>query len=522
MRIVLLRPPRLLWPFNSDSSAFWQPLGLLCLAAWTRRRKPDWRLEVWDCPAEKCGWKSLEARIAKESIDVLGLGEEAVSAHEAMRAAALVKRLWPKCLVVTGGVYFSHAVHQALASLVIDAVVHGEGEEGFVELLEAAQEPEKWKNIAGLSFPSASGAIVTTRPRPLIENLDDLPFPAYELLDMPGYGRASRNHPGLVSLEHSRGCVDSCCFCVLWKHMGSPEAAGGKTRPCWRTKSPGKSFEEVARLFKDFGRRTFGWVDPTFNASAEWSDRFAELMLGSGFAMKGKEAATVHTAWLRADFVVRDEGLGVLEKLVRAGLRQVMMGVERTDADGLAALGKHDNDPEICRRAFGIFRAKYPEVYTIGTAIYGLPGDGKTEIKALAKAQYDMGMDYLFLIPLTPNPGTEFETVSPAASTEKLRKFNFHTPVLSTRSLSPRQLEAAYWGAMLVFGFRWLFHTLIRTIFERDQRRRRVHFSLMRHGARTAAAIIAHRLFGKRDEVPGNKGESTPALCSRKPEWYDE
>ena len=89
MRVVLLRPPRYVWPFNSETSAFWQPLGLLCVAA-AGRQLPGVAVEVWDCPGAKVGWRTLQARLAERSIDVLGLGEETVSAHEALRAARLV------------------------------------------------------------------------------------------------------------------------------------------------------------------------------------------------------------------------------------------------------------------------------------------------------------------------------------------------------------------------------------------------------------------------------------------------
>lgn len=55
MRVLLLRPPRYVWPFNSETSAFWQPLGLLCVAAAVRRAMPQHEVQVWDAPAERCG-----------------------------------------------------------------------------------------------------------------------------------------------------------------------------------------------------------------------------------------------------------------------------------------------------------------------------------------------------------------------------------------------------------------------------------------------------------------------------------
>ncbi|MDP6381382.1 MAG: hypothetical protein QF662_08565, partial [Phycisphaerae bacterium] len=84
MRVLLLRPPRYLWPFNSRASAFWPPLGLLCLAAAVRREMPEVDIRLLDAPGEGCGWKSLEQRLADERIDVLGIGEETVSAHEGL------------------------------------------------------------------------------------------------------------------------------------------------------------------------------------------------------------------------------------------------------------------------------------------------------------------------------------------------------------------------------------------------------------------------------------------------------
>ena len=72
MRIILLRPPRYVWPFNSETSAFWQPLGLLSLAATARRDIPEATVEVWDAPGERFGWRTLQRRLAAQRLDVLG------------------------------------------------------------------------------------------------------------------------------------------------------------------------------------------------------------------------------------------------------------------------------------------------------------------------------------------------------------------------------------------------------------------------------------------------------------------
>ena len=74
MRIVLLRPPRLLWPFNSENSAFWPPLGLLYLAAAVRRDLPECDVEIWDSLGERCGWRTLEERLTSRPVLIGNVG----------------------------------------------------------------------------------------------------------------------------------------------------------------------------------------------------------------------------------------------------------------------------------------------------------------------------------------------------------------------------------------------------------------------------------------------------------------
>ena len=108
MKLLLVRPPRYLWPFNSQTSAFWQPLAFCCLAGQVRRELPEVEVGIVDCPALRMGWRSLAGLLADRRPDVVGIGEEVVSAGEGLRLAGLVKRLLPECRVVAGGYYYSY------------------------------------------------------------------------------------------------------------------------------------------------------------------------------------------------------------------------------------------------------------------------------------------------------------------------------------------------------------------------------------------------------------------------------
>ena len=240
-------------------------------------------------------------------------------------------------------------------------------------------------------------------------------------------------------------------------------------------------------------------------------------MLASYLVDARGRARTLHTAWLRADCVVRDEKLGILDKLVRAGLRQVMIGVERDDRDGLAVLNKHNNEPEICREAFAIFRENYPQVYTIGTMIFGLPGDGLEDLKRISSCQYEMRMDYCFIIPLTPNPGTataEDARRRGLIAGHDLARYNFHTPVCRTKALGLRELESVYWRITLSGDRRRLALVAAQLFGERDRRKRRVHLALLRRGTGIAARSLLRAVLSGKNE--------RPTLHSRRPSWYDK
>jgi anaerobic magnesium-protoporphyrin IX monomethyl ester cyclase len=508
MKVALVRTPRHVWPFNSESSAFWPPLGFLSLAGGLAACHPDWSITITDCPGSRIGWRTLAATLERDRPDVLCLGEETVSSHEALRLARLVKEQRPQTIVVAGGVFFSHAAEEVLASGTIDYIVHGEGEITLPDLLDTVAGGGDPAGVRGISYRQ-DGQIATTAPRPLLEDMDALPWPAWLKVPMSLYGRGSRNHPGLISVEHGRGCLDRCDFCILWKHMGRTAEDGRTVRPCYRTKSAARSFEEAARLVREFDRYTFGWVDPTWNADPQWTDEFCGLVLKHGLRIQ-------QTAWVRADGIVRDEGLGVLEKAVRAGLCQVMIGVERPEEEGLQALGKHANGPDTTARAFEILRTKYPDVLTIGSVIFGLWDETRKSIDHLARWPYKVGMDYCFFIPLTPNPGTRVheEAVERGiVAVADRRAYNFHTPVLRTRRFSPKQLERLYFRLLFSVS-RDRLRAWVRRFFTVPAgRRRRVLRSLLQQGTRIAlrytATMVRHP--GRRD----------PTVYSRKPGWYD-
>ena len=310
-----------MWPFNSPASAFWPPLAFASLAAALRERVRGLRVEILDAPALEMGWRTIAGELRRRRPDYVGIGEEAVSCVEGLRLARLAKD--GGATVIAGGCFFGQVAPQALATGLIDVVVHGEGEVTLVELVAALREhsPAALGGVAGITFlsePAAEpGSVVMTPPRPLIPDLDTLPFPAYDLLPVERYGAGSLNHPALAAIELGRGCFGSCDFCVLWRQMG--QFAGGHAVPRLRVKSAERVVAEIRELAGRFERRYLGWVDPCFNADPRVPGEVAERLLRAGLRLG-------QSAWMRTDALVRDGRFGGARELRPRGAERSLSG----------------------------------------------------------------------------------------------------------------------------------------------------------------------------------------------------
>ncbi|HLP75582.1 MAG TPA: radical SAM protein, partial [Candidatus Paceibacterota bacterium] len=479
---LFVRPPRPLWPFNGPGSAFWPPLAFASMAAMLRQHVPDLRVQILDAPALEMGWRSLEAELRRRNPAYIGIGEEAVSCLEGLRLARLAQGLGAR--VIAGGCFFGHTAPEALNTGVIDVVVHGEGEQTIVELIHALREnsADALVRVNGISF-RRDGETVATKPRQPIANLDDLPMPAYDLLPVERYGASSRNHPGLASIELGRGCFGCCDFCILWRQMG--KFVGDRVVPHLRLKSVERLVEEIRVLKQRHGRRHLGWVDPCFNADPEIPRQLAERLLRENLAIG-------QSAWMRADCIVRDARSGALDASVGSGLNEVYIGVERADTAGLKTVHKNSGIEEV-RAAFDILLRDHPQVFTVGTFIYGLPGDTPADIRRLYRLSLELGMDKAFFIPLTPLPGTPFWNPQLWDATgRRFREFGF------LPSLKRGERSALDWTLFLSFALDWNLNRIAgyaRGIFSRDARKRRMTRRIFSRSTRFVTDGVISRLF---------------------------
>ncbi len=236
MRVLIVQPPRKYWPYTSEGDNFLLQQALPALAG-ALRAVDGVEVHVLDCMPLHLGWRSLADEIKRIDPDVIGSGENhALYASEALRFFKMCKEVAPRAFTVAGGGHFSNLAHRyAKAGTPIDAIVVGEGEVTFVELVkELGKAQPSLHGIDGLVFWDGE-KMVRNPARALVHDLDALPLPAYDMMPMELYGKSRYLFsPGGTTIHHSRGCVSKCSFCAWWTTMADRTWTPPATPSCAR------------------------------------------------------------------------------------------------------------------------------------------------------------------------------------------------------------------------------------------------------------------------------------------------
>lgn len=382
------------------------------------------------------GWNSLRNLLKEDQPDIVGIGDsESLYSHEAARVLRLAKEVNPKVITIAGGAHFSNLIQESLRDFPIDFIVRGEGEYSLLELIRELESPNSdFKRIQGIAFRQ-DNQIIETPPRPLIENLDDLPIPAYELVPMQEYGKARfLFSPGGTTIHHSRGCTNNCKFCVWWVQMAERRIENGNItlHPRWRTKSVERTIEEIKLLYYKYQKHFMVFVDDSWNISQSWNEEFSERLL--------KEDMKIGWfAFMRADLILRDEKAGIFKKLVRSGLSHISIGVERADNADLKGMGKNSYSQDIIRECMHILKHRYPQVFRQATFIVGIRSETKESILKQVRYAKEIDVDYPAFHPMTPVPGTDTWREAKEKGWLEIEDFRYYdwiTPVMSSEYLS--------------------------------------------------------------------------------------
>ena len=236
------------------------PLGLLYLAAFIRQQ--SFSVEIFDGTFLD-GLHDFEAALKRSQPRIVGI--TAVKPNREMALSLAGKAHTFGSLVMLGGPDPTYTPETYLASPDVNIVVHHEGE---LTLLELLQNKTAYSQIQGIAYRDSDDQIVINPRRDFILNLDELPLPARDLIDMDQYLDVWRQHNGYASLTISlaRGCPFGCEWCQ--------DAVHG---PDLRKRSPESIVEEVKSLMSAYNIDRLRVIDDVDGLEREWLEEWERV-----------------------------------------------------------------------------------------------------------------------------------------------------------------------------------------------------------------------------------------------------
>lgn len=390
MKVSLVFPP-----FYHPALYNLPPLGLINLA--TLARQAGHEAQVVDqvlalreeaLPLGSGLYEACAEQIAAGRPDVVAFGAQCTTYPPTLQIARQVRRLLPEVHLVVGGHNASFVARPTLESFPwLDAVVCGEGEQTFGEMLRVWEQGHNLADVAGVVWRS-NNAIVENPQRALLEDLSTLPLPDYSLApSLERYRRACGLSRSIAILEVGRGCPHRCVYCseaALWQ------------RRC-RTFAVARLIEEMTRLRDEQGAECFLLAYDQFTADRRFVEDFCHRVIAAGLHRLGWYCIS------RLDTVDAD----LLRLMRAAGCESLCYGIDSGSARTLAFIRKQVAVDKLAERVQATTDAGL--VPTLSFVI-GFPEEERADIDATLMLALYTGMEGnsnpLLQIP-TVLPGTE-------------------------------------------------------------------------------------------------------------------
>lgn len=406
------------------------PLGVLYLAS-RLRQQTGVVPHILDTTFDRHPRERLRQQLSEEKYDLVGISAMVTMARDALAAAELAKQIRPETKVILGGPHPTMLAARVLEHPAVDAVGLGEGEDLLVEVVKRGG----FAGVAGVWYREG-GEIRKNPARPWLEDLDQLPFPAFDLLDLQpyleGWFQLDTVRPGLrgTSVLATRGCPFQCTYC-----QPTLERLFGRGL---RQRSPVKVVDELQEWHERFRLNAFLFADDTFIADPAWVRAFCR-------ELNSRRLRLIWGCNVRADLARRE----LLAEMYEAGLRNIRVGIE-TYSDAI----RHE-----------VFRKKITreqvqqvtaEARSLGISVQGYfmlgaPGESREDVRNTVRWARQLPIHDATFNLTTPLPGTylyekyQARVALPMEDMDYYRRWAFQADSgLSQNWLSRQQLWAYF------------------------------------------------------------------------------
>jgi anaerobic magnesium-protoporphyrin IX monomethyl ester cyclase len=408
---TLLVFPRFKYPSGDP------PLGVAYLAAVLRERGHD--VEIFDATFVRRPMRALRELLERERYDLVGISVLTSMIADAAAIGGLVREVSPGTMVVAGGPHPTVAPEHTLGTGAFDAVMLGEAEETLPRLVESGLRLEEQPGV----WYMRGAEIVRNERGDAVVDLDALPFPAWDLLDMEGYLSlwyqldAVRYGVRGTSIMASRGCPYHCSYCQ--PTLGT--IFGRRVR----RRSPESLVAEAAELRERFGIEGLMWLDDTFLLDRGWMRRLCEQFIEADLGL-------IWGCNIRADVCDRES----LEIMQQAGLRMVHVGIESASQRVLDEVYSKGITIEQVRETTQV--ASDLGLKVRGYFMLGAPTETEEEVRASIKLANDLPLDDVTFSVTTPLPHTHLYDMTREMIAADFSHFDYYkSPVYESEQVLP-------------------------------------------------------------------------------------
>ncbi len=370
---------------HTRSMGITPPLGIMYLASYAKQIRGDESM-LLDLRFSKKPLHDVYDAIRTFKPDIVGISAITLEAELIHHISRITKKVSETIPVIVGGPHATTFPEKVLADERIDIAVIGEGEETFVELLNAIEHADKLSNVNGIAYKE-DGIIACTPPRPFISELDNRPFPAWDKINLKNYanvksGSATRIRPYMV-LFTSRGCPFRCTYC---------HNIFGKK---FRARSAQDVLEEIKTLIREYDIKDFEIMDDTSNFNKV---RLKEIL--NMVVSLGKDIKLSFPNGIRADIV--DEEL--IKLMRQAGTDEITIAIESASPRIQRYIKKNLN-LENANKAIDM--AVKTGMFVKGNFMLGFPTETEQELRATIDFACNSRLHVAAFFVVVPFEGTE-------------------------------------------------------------------------------------------------------------------
>ena len=292
------------------------PLGLGYIGAVLEEK--GYNVRIWDAasPYANLSTEDIIKEVRRESPDIIGV---TITINYAKKSYLLITELSRKinAPIVAGGPHPSLLPHEALINGA-DIVVRGEGEDTILEIMQYLNDGKELENILGISFRDKDGRFIDNPSRPLIKDLDLLPFPAKHLFNINHYVKKHNEIVKYGNIITTRGCPFTWTYC-------SSKMLGRRVR----YRSPENVVAEIRNLKDTYGLGKFIFLDDCAALDSKRMMRLCQMMVDENLNIR----------WIgitRVDSVDKT----LLQEMKKAGCISIDYGIESGSPETLKRIKK--------------------------------------------------------------------------------------------------------------------------------------------------------------------------------------